>query len=394
MDLHLLLATTLAQTTPAEPGSNKTWVLGVLVLVFLGVVAVVFTNRKKLPGALGGLDLDPLARLRAGLHKTRGGFLANLRALVTRHLDESMLDALGDVLLSADMGPETAQRLVDDAKAAYKEKKFERQDQLIDFLKKDLAQKLGGERPRLNEAAKAPTVIMVMGVNGTGKTTSVAKITRFLARDGKKVLLAASDTFRAAAVEQLSRWTDKLNTQFKDEADAVAAAEKAKAGANPNAPVPLTGVATKVSVIEIVKGEQGADPASVAHDACEKALAKGFDYVIIDTAGRLHTAKNLMTELEKISRVVKKLIPDAPHESLLVLDATTGQNAIRQAQEFTQYVPITGIFLAKLDGTAKGGIVVAIRHHLDIPVKFIGIGEQPDDVQTFDAERFAEALFS
>jgi fused signal recognition particle receptor len=379
-----LIFSLLAQGEP-QSGAAKTYGIVALVgLVVVVVVALMATRRKGL-GPLGALDLDPLARLKAGLHKTRGGFLANLRSLVARHLDEQTLDALGDVLLAADMGPETAQRLVADLKQAFREKKFEKQDQMIEFLKKDLAAKLGGERPKLVQAPTPPTVILVMGVNGTGKTTSVAKITRFLARDGKKVLLAASDTFRAAAVEQLSRWTEKLNTQFKDEAAKEAAAA---AGGAPTAVLP------KTATIEIVKGEQGADPASVAHDACEKAIAKGFDYVLIDTAGRLHTAKNLMTELEKIARVVKKKIPDAPHESLLVLDATTGQNAIRQAQEFTQAIPITGIFLAKLDGTAKGGIVVAIRHHLDIPVKFIGIGEGPDDIQTFDAERFAEALFS
>src|SRR5579883_374225 len=380
-----LIFSLLAQGEP-QSGAAKTYgIVGLVVLVVVVFLALMATRRRGL-GPLGALDLDPLARLKAGLHKTRGGFLANLRSLVARHLDEQTLDALGDVLLAADMGPETAQRLVADLKQAFREKKFEKQDQMIEFLKKDLAAKLGGERPKLVQAQTPPTVILVMGVNGTGKTTSVAKITRFLARDGKKVLLAASDTFRAAAVEQLSRWTEKLNTQFREEAAKEAAA--AGGGGAPAAVLP------KTATSEIVKGEQGADPASVAHVACEKAIAKGFDYVLIDTAGRLHTAKNLMTELEKIARVVKKKIPDAPHESLLVLDATTGQNAIRQAQEFTQAIPITGIFLAKLDGTAKGGIVVAIRHHLDIPVKFIGIGEGPDDIQTFDAERFAEALFS
>jgi fused signal recognition particle receptor len=388
MDLVLFAGLWLAQDTSPSAGLSN----AALVIVGLGILAaavaiVVFTHRRKGPRAIGGLDLDPIARLRAGLHKTRGGFLSSLRSLVARHLDEATLDALGDVLLAADMGPETTQRLVADLKEAFRAKKFERQDQMLDFLKKDLAQKLGGERPKLLEAPTPPTVILVMGVNGTGKTTSVAKITRFLARDGKKVLLAASDTFRAAAVEQLALWTEKLNRQFQEEAAAKAGAARGGDG----------GVAVhepKTVAIEIVKGAAGADPASVAHDACEKALAKGFDYVIIDTAGRLHTAKNLMTELEKIGRVVSKKIPNAPHETLLVLDATTGQNAIRQAQEFTEAVKVTGIFLAKLDGTAKGGIVVAIRHQLDIPVKFIGIGEGPDDIQTFDADRFAEALFT
>jgi fused signal recognition particle receptor len=373
---------------------EKTWgIVALVVLVVVVVLAFLATRKKSSAGVLGGLDLDPLSRLKAGLHKTRGGFLSNIRSVFTRHLDETTLDALGDVLLQADMGPETTQQLVSDLKQAFRDKKFEKQDQMLDFLRKDLAQKLGGERFRLAKAASGPTVILVMGVNGTGKTTSVAKLTRFLAKDGKKVLLAASDTFRAAAVEQLNRWTDKLNFQFRDEAEKAAAAQASQGG---GAPVAVTTAPppAKEALVEIVLGQQGADPASVAHDACEKAIAKGFEYVIIDTAGRLHTAKNLMTELEKIARVVKKVIPDAPHEALLVLDATTGQNAIVQAESFREVTPVTGIVLAKLDGTAKGGIVVAIRHKLDIPVKFIGIGEGPDDFQTFDSERFAEALFS
>ncbi|MBI3723229.1 signal recognition particle-docking protein FtsY [bacterium] len=364
--------------------SNQTLVIAALLLLGAAIAIVFLAGRKKVAAPVAGLDLNPLARLKAGLAKTRGGFAARLKSVFTRSLDETTLDALGDVLLQADMGPETTERVVSDLKAAYREKKFERPEQMLEFLKQDLSQKLGGDRPKLNEAPKPPTVILVMGVNGTGKTTSVAKITRFLARDGKKVLLAASDTFRAAAVEQLSLWVHKLNSQFRQEAEAAAKAPAGGAVAAPPAPI----------TVEIVKGDQGADPASIAHDACEKALAKGFDYVLIDTAGRLHTAKNLMTELEKISRVVSKKVPGAPHESLLVLDATTGQNAIRQAQEFTQAAKVTGIFLAKLDGTAKGGIVVAIRHHLDIPVKFVGLGEKPDDIQPFEAGQFVEALFS
>ncbi|MEZ0230206.1 MAG: signal recognition particle receptor subunit alpha [Planctomycetota bacterium] len=372
---------------------EKTWGIVALVVLVVVVVLAWLATRKKAGGVLGGLDLDPLSRLKAGLHKTRGGFLSNIRSVFTRHLDETTLDALGDVLLQADMGPETTQQLVTDLKQAFRDKKFEKQEQMLEFLRKDLAQKLGGERPKLAKAASGPTVIIVMGVNGTGKTTSVAKLTRFLAKDGKKVLLAASDTFRAAAVEQLNRWTDKLNFQFRDEAEKLAAAQAKQGGGAPVAVTTAPPPSNEV-LVEIVLGQQGADPASVAHDACEKALAKGFDYVIIDTAGRLHTAKNLMTELGKIARVVKKVIPDAPHEALLVLDATTGQNAIPQAGAFGEEIGLTGIILAKLDGTAKGGIVVAIRHKLNIPVKFIGIGEGPDDFQTFDSERFAEALFS
>jgi len=205
-------------------------------------------------------------------------------------------------------------------------------------------------------AATGPTVILVAGVNGTGKTTSIAKLAYILSRNDKKVIVAACDTFRAAAVEQLSIWAERIGVQ-------------------------------------IVKHASGSDPAAVAYDACEAALARGTDFLILDTAGRLHTQKDLMRQLTKIRDVVTRRIPGAPHEVLLVLDATTGQNAISQARLFTEAIQVTGIFLAKLDGTARGGIVIAIKDQLDIPVKFVGLGEKPDAIAEFDPESFVEALF-
>jgi fused signal recognition particle receptor len=200
-------------------------------------------------------------------------------------------------------------------------------------------------------------VILVAGVNGSGKTTSIAKLARLLAAEGKKVVLAACDTFRAAAVEQLTIWSERTGVQ-------------------------------------IVKQPTGSDPASVAYDAAEAAVAREADFLIVDTAGRLHTQTNLMKELEKIHRVLAKRIPGAPHETLQVLDATTGQNAIQQVKLFSEAIDVTGLFLAKLDGTAKGGVVIGIRHEIDVPVKFVGVGEKPDDIERFDPEQFVEALFA
>jgi fused signal recognition particle receptor len=212
-----------------------------------------------------------------------------------------------------------------------------------------------GEGIRYNSAG--PTVVMVAGVNGSGKTTSIAKLARLLQQEGKKVLVAACDTFRAAAVEQLTIWSERIGC-------------------------------------EIVKNQQGSDPASVAHDACERAKARGVDVLIVDTAGRLHTQTHLMRELEKIHRVVSRQIEGAPHEVLLVLDATTGQNAISQAENFKKVVQCSGIILAKLDGTAKGGAIFAIKKKLDLPVKFIGVGEKLDDLEAFDPDSYVEALFA
>jgi fused signal recognition particle receptor len=225
------------------------------------------------------------------------------------------------------------------------------------YVKQRLKERLDVDRRGLNFAAAGPTVIMIAGVNGSGKTTSIAKLTHHLQQDGKKVIVAACDTFRAAAVEQLTIWSQRLGC-------------------------------------EIVKNQQGSDPAAVAHDACDRARARNFDVLIVDTAGRLHTQANLMRELEKIHRIVGRQIPGAPHEVLLVLDATTGQNAVVQAEQFKKLIHCTGIILAKLDGTAKGGAIFTIKQRLGIPVKFIGVGEKVEDLQPFEPEQYVEALFS
>ncbi len=224
-------------------------------------------------------------------------------------------------------------------------------------VKDELKELLEDPRPgTLAVAAKRPTVYLIAGVNGSGKTTSIAKLAQHLKDKGNTILLAACDTFRAAAADQLSIWAERAHC-------------------------------------EIVRAPPGADPASVAHDACQKALARGIDVLIVDTAGRLHTQTHLMRELEKIRNVIGRLIPGTPHESLLVLDATIGQNAIRQAEAFTKSIGCTGVILTKLDGTAKGGIVVAVRQTINLPVKFVGIGEALDDLQPFDADTFVESLF-
>jgi len=299
-----------------------------------------------------------LSKLKTGLKKTHDRLTDPLMRLVRgRRADQETLDALEATFLQADMGVETTERLLEVIRATYKDEGNVDMPRLVERLEAELVGELAEDAAPLNLAPQPPTVILVVGVNGTGKTTTIAKLAKKLMADGRTVLFAACDTFRAAAIEQLAIWADRV-------------------GAG------------------LVKHQHGADPAAVAFDAVDKALARDYDVLIIDTAGRLHTRRNLMMELQKISRVTAKKLPGAPHETLMVLDATTGQNAISQARAFLEAVDVTGIFLAKLDGTAKGGIVVAIRGELDLPVKFVGIGEQPDDVEPFDPESFVEALFS
>ena len=296
-------------------------------------------------------------RLKQGLAKTRSLFGGVARLLrLRRTIDDQFLEELEEQLLLTDMGPEVAVGLVDELRDAHKNKQVA-DDGLVEFVKDRLKARLVETDNRLLLAESGPSVVMVTGVNGVGKTTSIAKLAMMFRNDGKHVVLAASDTFRAAAVEQLELWSQRVG-------------------------------------VEIVKNDRGADPASVAHDACDRALACGADVVIVDTAGRLHTQENLMRELAKIHRVIGRQIEGAPHEVLLVLDATTGQNAIAQAQMFQKAVQVSGIFLAKLDGTAKGGIVIAIKDKIDVPVKFVGLGEKPDDIEPFNPDAFVEALFA
>ncbi len=304
-----------------------------------------------------GLFKSVLGALKKGLTKTAEVFGAGLRSLLRgRQLSEELIDEIERRLIAADVGVKATTEIVAALRADYRAGHLAKGEDALEFLKAKLKSRWSDEERRIAKSAVAPTVILVVGVNGAGKTTSVAKIAKSLKDEGRTVLLGAADTFRAGAVAQLTIWAERLG-------------------------------------IEIVKGTQNADPAAVAFDACDAALKRGVDTLLIDTAGRLHTQNDLMRQLTKIRSVVGKKIPGAPHETLLVLDATSGQNAIEQARIFKQAVEVTGIFLAKLDGTAKGGIVVAIRDALDVPVKLVGVGERPDDVEPFDPDRFVEAMF-
>lgn len=298
-----------------------------------------------------------IAALKRGVQKTAETLGAGLRSLLRgKRLSEELIDSIESRLIAADVGVKATREIIDALRADFRAGRTERGEDALEFLKKQLKSRWGEADRRLAVAERPPTVILVAGINGAGKTTSVAKIAKALREEGRSVLLAAADTFRAGAVAQLEIWGQRLG-------------------------------------VDVVKGAQGADPAAVVFDAAQAALARGVDVLLIDTAGRLHTQEHLMRQLTKIRDVVAKKIPGAPHEVLLVLDATSGQNAVRQAELFKKAIAITGIFLAKLDGTAKGGIVVAIRDALDVPVKLVGVGERPEDVEPFDPERFVEAIF-
>ncbi len=294
-----------------------------------------------------------LDRLRKGLARTAQLF--NLRAWFGRKVDQSFLDDLESRLILADVGVVATTKIVERVRAAFADRTVD--NDLSQFVKQELKSLLVDPRPgTLAFASRGPTVILVAGINGSGKTTSIAKLAQRLKDENRSILLAACDTFRAAAADQLLIWARRSGS-------------------------------------DIVKGAPNSDPASVAHDACDRALAREVDVLIVDTAGRLHTQSHLMRELEKVRGVLARKIPGAPHEVLLVLDATNGQNAIRQAEVFTKSIGCTGVILTKLDGTAKGGIVVAVRQTIDLPVKFVGVGEAIDDLQPFDADAFVESLF-
>ncbi len=300
---------------------------------------------------------DAIEKLAAGLVRTREKFVSSLRSMLAgRTLDAGLLEELEARLIQADLGVVAARKIRDDLQAAYKDKRIARGEDVLPFLKAELKKCWPPSDLAVHFAAQGPTVVLVAGVNGSGKTTSVAKLAWQFQQDGKKVCLAAADTFRAAAVEQLTIWAQRIG-------------------------------------VDLVKGS-GSDPGAVVFDACDAACARKADVLLVDTAGRLHTQDHLMRELTKVRDVVARKIPGAPHEVLLVLDATTGQNAISQARAFTAAIDVTGIFLAKLDGTAKGGIVVAIRNEVNLPVKFVGIGETYEDVEPFDPDQFVEALFT
>lgn len=295
-------------------------------------------------------------RLKQGLSRSRTQFNNRLSKLFTGSvpLTEVMLEEIEEILISADIGVELSMEIIDDLRKNFPLNQVVEMASVVDFLKSDLMRRMESDRESISTLTK-PHVILVVGVNGTGKTTSIGKLAHHYTSQGRKVLLVAGDTFRAAAIEQLEIWSNR-------------------------------------SGAELTKKE-AADPSSVVYDALQSAVQRGVDVVLIDTAGRLHTQKNLMIELDKIQRVVKKVIPDAPHETVLTIDATTGQNGLIQARQFSSVTPVDHLFLTKLDGTAKGGIAIAIHHELEIPVKYIGIGEQREDIQDFDAASYVQALF-
>jgi fused signal recognition particle receptor len=304
-----------------------------------------------------------VSSIKKGLTKTREVLVDGLRSLLRgKRLDDALITQLEARLIGADVGVKTTRRLIDTIRADFKAGRIETGDQVLEFLKADLKSMWPDHDRRLRVpqpgagARGETTVFLIAGVNGAGKTTSIAKLAHMLKEQGLSVVVAAGDTFRAGAVRQLEIWADRLG-------------------------------------IPIIKGKQGGDPAAVAFDACDAALARKADVLIIDTAGRLHTQDALMRQLGKIRDIVSKKIPGGPHEVLLVLDATTGQNAIRQAEEFNRVIAVTGIILAKLDGTARGGVVIAIRDTVQIPVKLVGTGETVDDLEVFDPEPFVDAMF-
>ncbi len=299
-----------------------------------------------------------LNKLKQGLTKTREQVFDQIQnaILSASKIDDSLLEEIEDILIAGDVGVDTTSLIIGHLKEEVKKRKYQYTEQLYKLLKEEIIGLLlaGGEEN--GKPAQPPFVILVVGVNGTGKTTSIAKLANIFKNQGQSVLLVAADTFRAAAIEQLQIWAERAG-------------------------------------VDIIKHQSGADPGAVAFDALRAAQARKTDVVIIDTAGRLHTKVNLMEELKKIQRVMQKVIPEAPHQTLLVLDGTVGQNAISQAKQFIDAVGVNGIILTKLDGTAKGGAVIGISHRLNLPVKYVGLGEKIDDLQPFDPEAFVEGLF-
>ena len=292
-------------------------------------------------------------KLKNGLFKSRNSFFGKIRTLFQSGVDSDTLEELEEMLICADVGMEATEEILEKLRTVTKENKIKDPDAAVDALKAILIETLGETTPlQLNTT---PSVILVIGVNGVGKTTSIAKIANVLKQDGKKVILAAGDTFRAGAIEQLGVWADRVG-------------------------------------VDLIRQSEGSDPAAVVFDAVHAAKKRNADVLIVDTAGRLHNKKNLMNELAKINRVIDRELPDAARETLLVLDSTTGQNAVNQAVEFKNAANITGLVLTKLDGTAKGGIIFSIKNKLNIPVRYIGVGEGVDDLQPFNPQEYVDAL--
>ncbi|TCM98930.1 fused signal recognition particle receptor [Paenibacillus sp. BK033] len=315
---------------------------------------------KKLKESIASKTEAVTTIFKEGLTKTRVALVEKVEELITRRkkIDEEFYEELEEILIGADVGVNTVMTLIDELRAEVKKRKIEQAAELQPILSEKLIGLLKGEQnPGLQMAKSGITVILFVGVNGVGKTTTIGKLAHKFKSEGKSVLLAAGDTFRAAAIEQLEVWGQRVG-------------------------------------VDVIKQQSGSDPAAVMFDAVQAAKQRGVDVLLCDTAGRLQNKTNLMEELNKIFRVIQREIPDAPHEVLLVLDATTGQNALSQAKLFGEKSGVTGLVLTKLDGTAKGGIVIAIRNELNLPVKLVGLGEKMTDLQEFDSEQFVHALFA
>jgi fused signal recognition particle receptor len=308
----------------------------------------------------GSVEQEPtlLERLKSGVQKTRAGLVERLEDMLqgAKQIDADLLDQLESTLIGADIGVRTTEEILDRIRERVDRKMVGDAAELEGLIREHLLEILQSSERPMPRVAEPPAVILVVGVNGSGKTTTIGKLAQRFRGEQRSVLLCAADTFRAAAIEQLEVWGQRTNT-------------------------------------DVIRQQQGADPSAVLFDALQAARARKTDYVIVDTAGRLQTKTNLMAELEKMRRTAGRVIPDAPHEVLLVLDATTGQNGLEQARKFTETSGVTGIVLTKLDGTAKGGIVIAIARELNIPIRYVGIGEKVDDLLPFDAEKFIASLF-
>ena len=302
---------------------------------------------------------NPFERLKKSLAKTKDNLVGKIVQVVSRRkIDDDLLEELEEVLIEADVGVKATMRLIEAVKTKARERKLTEGDDVIALLKEEIAAIMSGDTPDLiPSTASKPIVWMIVGVNGVGKTTTIGKMATLFSREGKKVIIGACDTFRAAAIEQISIWAER-------------------------------------SGVEVIRSQHGADPAAVAFDAASAARARSADILLLDTAGRLHTKSNLMEELKKIRRVVEKAVPGAQIYSKLIIDGTTGQNALNQVQVFTDAVGCDGIIITKLDGTAKGGVMIAVAEELKVPVDFIGLGEGIDDLQRFDPKAFADALFT
>ncbi|MFC0558635.1 signal recognition particle-docking protein FtsY [Halalkalibacter alkalisediminis] len=315
---------------------------------------------KKLKEKITSQTTEVSDKFKVGLEKTRDSFVGKMNELVYKYrkVDEDFFEELEELLISSDVGVATVMELIDQLKDEVRIRNIKDTKEIQPVISEKLAELLekDGDDTELRLQENGMTVILVVGVNGVGKTTSIGKLAHHLKEQGKTVMMAAGDTFRAGAIEQLEVWGDRVG-------------------------------------VEVIKQQAGSDPAAVMYDALQAAKSRNIDVLLCDTAGRLQNKVNLMNELEKVKRVIEREVPGAPHEVLLVLDATTGQNAMSQAKTFGQSTDVSGIVLTKLDGTAKGGIVLAIRHELDIPVKFVGLGEQMDDLQVFDSEQFVYGLF-